>query len=96
MRLLVSLNLNKIFKLSGTVEERMIAIYNCLGMDYNEEVELPYQLLKEVSVCRSRVDRHFLGKRTLTYTSSLLSIKHDVVKRKPKYNKKNIRHFHCK
>ncbi|CAG5026563.1 unnamed protein product [Parnassius apollo] len=36
-----------VYNVRGTVDERMMVTYNCLGMDYNEEVELPYQLLKE-------------------------------------------------
>ncbi|XP_072948268.1 MTOR-associated protein MEAK7 isoform X2 [Epargyreus clarus] len=36
-----------VYNVRGTVEERMMVTYNCLGMDYNEDVELPYQLLKE-------------------------------------------------
>ncbi|CAK1590917.1 unnamed protein product [Parnassius mnemosyne] len=36
-----------VYNVRGTVDERMVVTYNCLGMNYNEEVELPYQLLKE-------------------------------------------------
>ncbi|XP_045512841.1 MTOR-associated protein MEAK7 isoform X1 [Pieris brassicae] len=36
-----------VFNVRGTVEERLAVTYNCLGKDFNEDVELPYQLLKE-------------------------------------------------
>ncbi|CAH0717663.1 unnamed protein product, partial [Brenthis ino] len=45
-----------VFNVRGTVEERMMVTYNCLGMDYNEDVELPYQLLKEY--CESIVSTY--------------------------------------
>ncbi|CAG9792910.1 unnamed protein product [Diatraea saccharalis] len=36
-----------VYNVRGTVDERMMVIYNSLGKDYNDTVELPYQLLKE-------------------------------------------------
>ncbi|KAL4716011.1 hypothetical protein ACJJTC_003800 [Scirpophaga incertulas] len=36
-----------VYNVRGTVDERMIVTYNSLGKDYNESVELPYQLIKE-------------------------------------------------
>ncbi|XP_037298791.1 MTOR-associated protein MEAK7 isoform X3 [Manduca sexta] len=36
-----------VYNVRGTVDERMMVTYNSLGKDYNEEVELPYQLLRE-------------------------------------------------
>ncbi|KAM3955943.1 MTOR-associated protein MEAK7 [Aphomia sociella] len=36
-----------VYNVRGTVDERMMVTYNSLGKDYNETVELPYQLLKE-------------------------------------------------
>ncbi|XP_050355903.1 MTOR-associated protein MEAK7 isoform X2 [Nymphalis io] len=45
-----------VYNVRGTVEERMMVTYNCLGMDYNEDVELPFQLLKEY--CESIVSTY--------------------------------------
>ncbi|CAG9570821.1 unnamed protein product [Danaus chrysippus] len=45
-----------VYNVRGTVEERMMVTYNCLGMDYNEDAELPYQLLKEY--CESIVSTY--------------------------------------
>ncbi|XP_050671500.1 MTOR-associated protein MEAK7 isoform X2 [Leptidea sinapis] len=36
-----------VYNVRGTIEERLTVTYNCLGMDFNEDVELPFQLLKE-------------------------------------------------
>ncbi|XP_053618499.1 MTOR-associated protein MEAK7 isoform X2 [Plodia interpunctella] len=36
-----------VYNVRGTVDERLMVTYNCLGKDYNESVELPYQLIKE-------------------------------------------------
>ncbi|XP_028036776.1 TLD domain-containing protein 1 isoform X3 [Bombyx mandarina] len=36
-----------VYNVRGTVDERMMVTYNSLGKDYNEEIELPYQLLRE-------------------------------------------------
>ncbi|XP_063833915.1 uncharacterized protein LOC135083080 [Ostrinia nubilalis] len=36
-----------VYNVRGTVDERMMVTYNSLGKDYNETVELPYQLLRE-------------------------------------------------
>ncbi|XP_047540154.1 MTOR-associated protein MEAK7 isoform X2 [Vanessa atalanta] len=45
-----------VYNVRGTVEERMMVTYNCLGMDYNEDFELPFQLLKEY--CESIVSAY--------------------------------------
>ncbi|CAH0597171.1 unnamed protein product [Chrysodeixis includens] len=36
-----------VYNVRGTTDERMMVTYNSLGMDYNDSVELPYQLLRE-------------------------------------------------
>ncbi|CAH1640787.1 unnamed protein product [Spodoptera littoralis] len=36
-----------VYNVRGTSEERMMVAYNSLGMDFNDTIELPYQLLRE-------------------------------------------------
>ncbi|XP_026728450.1 TLD domain-containing protein 1-like isoform X2 [Trichoplusia ni] len=36
-----------VYNVRGTTDERMMVTYNSLGKDYNDSVELPYQLLRE-------------------------------------------------